>query len=51
MALDMPQIDDIRRLWPEGRDVTEIARITGHDRKTVGKYLRMDDFSPSTASR
>ena len=35
MALDMPHIDDIRRLWSEGRDVTEIARVTGHDRKTV----------------
>ena len=37
MALDVPQIDDIRRLWSEGRDVTEIARITGHDRKTVSR--------------
>ena len=33
MALDMPQIDDIRRLWSEGRDVSEISRVTGHDRK------------------
>ena len=46
MALNMPQIDDIRRLWSEGRDVSEIARVTGHDRKTVRKYLQMDDFSP-----
>ena len=44
----MPQIDDIRRLWSEGRDVTEIARMTGHDRKTVRKYLQIDDFSPKT---
>lgn len=42
----MPHIDDIRRLWSEGRDVTEIARMTGHDRKTVRKYLQVDDFSP-----
>lgn len=35
MALDMPQIDDIRRLWSEGRDVSEIALVTGHDRKTA----------------
>ena len=41
IALDMPQIDDIRRLWSEGRDVTEISRMTGHDRKTVRKYLQM----------
>ena len=50
MALDMPHIDDIRRLWSEGQDVTEIARVTGHDRKTVRKRLQMDDFS-SEASR
>ena len=36
----MPQIDDIRRLWSEGRDVSEIARMTGHDRETVRKYLQ-----------
>ncbi len=42
----MPQIDDIRRLWSERRDVTEIARVTGHDRKTARKYLQMEDFSP-----
>ena len=40
MALDMPQIDDIRRLWSEGRDVSEISRMTGHDRKTVRKRLQ-----------
>lgn len=50
MALDMPQIDDIRRSWSEGRDVSEIARVTGNDRKTVRKRLQMDDFS-SEASR
>ena len=42
----MPQIDDIRRLWSKGRDVTEAVRVTGHDRKTVSKYLRMDGFTP-----
>ena len=35
MAPGMPQIDDIRRLWSEGLDVSEIARVTGHDRKTA----------------
>jgi transposase len=44
--LDMPQIDDIRRLYSEGCNISEIARITGYDRKTVKKYLDMDDFSP-----
>ena len=50
MAPGVPQIDDVRRLWSEGRDVSEIARGTGHGRKTVRKYLQMDDFS-SEASR
>ena len=40
MALGMSQVDDIRRLWSEGRHVTEISRMTGHDRKTVRKYLQ-----------
>ena len=35
MALDMPQIDDIRRLWSEGWDVTEIARVTDHERQQL----------------
>jgi|GEM_PF-1120935 len=46
MALDIPQIDDMHRLWPEGRDVSEIARMTSHDRKTVREYRQMDVFSP-----
>lgn len=45
----MPQIDDIRRLWSEGRDVTEIARMTGHDRKTVRKYLQLSDIHPEAS--
>lgn len=44
MILDMLQINDMRRLWSEGCDVTEIARITGHSRKTVSKYLGMNYF-------
>lgn len=44
--LSMPQIDDIRRLWGEGFSVSEIARRTGHDRKTVRKFLEERDFSP-----
>lgn len=46
MAPDMSQVDDICRLWSERHDVSEIARVTGHDRKTVCKYLRADGFSP-----
>ena len=50
MAPGMPRMDDMRRLWSEGRDVSEVARVTGNDRKTVRKRLQMDDFS-SEASR
>lgn len=46
MVTNMPQRDGIRRLWSEGRDVSEIARVIGHDRKTIRKYLQMDNFSP-----
>lgn len=42
----MPQADDIRRLDAEGHSVSEIARITGHDRKAVRKFLGEADFSP-----
>ena len=31
----MPQMDDMRRLW-SGGDFSEIARMAGHDRRTVG---------------
>ena len=37
------------RLWSDGRDVSEIAHMTGRDRKTVRKYLQMDDFSPEAS--
>lgn len=44
--LDVPQIDDMRRPWPEGCCTSEMARGTGHDGKTVGKLLDEVDFSP-----
>ena len=44
--LDMPQIDDIRRLWSEGYCISEIARRTGHDRKTVRKFLDEQACNP-----
>lgn len=30
----------------EGKNISQIAKETGQDRKTVRKYLEMDDFSP-----
>ena len=44
MTLGMSQVDDIRMLWSEGLAVSEIARMTGHDRKTVRKYLKAGVF-------
>ena len=46
ILLNMSQIDDIREMARKGCRLAEIARATGHDPKTVRKYLEMDDFSP-----
>ena len=46
ILLNMSQIDDIRDRARKGCRLAEIARATGHDVKTVRKYLEMDDFSP-----
>jgi len=46
ILLNMSQIDDIREMARKGCRLAEIARATGHDVKTVRKYLEMDDFSP-----
>ena len=46
ILLNMSQIDDIRDRARRGCRLAEIARATGHDVKTVRKYLEMDDFSP-----
>jgi len=44
--LNMSQIDVIREMAKKGCRLIEITRATGHDPKTVRKYLKMDDFSP-----
>ena len=46
--LEMEDIQQIRSLYyHQGIDnISEIARITGFDWKTVAKYLDMEDFSP-----
>lgn len=43
--LNMPDINDIRNLAREGYKISEIARMTNRDRKTIRKYLEIDDFS------
>ena len=51
--LTMTQVHDIRKLYfEEGKNISQIAKITGFDRKTVRNYLNKDDFNgplPSAA--
>ena len=44
--LNMSQVNNIRDLRRKGYRISEISRTIGIDRKTVRKYLEMDDFSP-----
>lgn len=44
--LTMPQINHIRDLCSCGYKTAQIQKITGHDVKTIKKYLKEDDFSP-----
>lgn len=44
--LKMSQINHIRDLSKKGYRISEIHNETGVDRKTICKYLEMDDFSP-----
>ena len=44
--LNMSQINNIRDLMQCGYNISEIEKITGFDRKTIRKYLQIDDFSP-----
>ena len=46
MAPDMPQAGDMRRPWPEGRDVSGISRMAGRDRETAGRCPQAGGFSP-----
>ena len=43
--LNMPQIDSIKNACANGDRVSEIARNLGYDRKTVRKYLQVEDFT------
>ncbi len=50
--LTMTQVHDIRKMFfEEGRNISEIARETKHDRKTIRFYLKKDDWNddPPTA--
>jgi predicted DsbA family dithiol-disulfide isomerase len=42
----MTQVKDIRKMYfEEGKNISQIARETGYDRKTVKKYLDKDDWN------
>ena len=44
--LAMDKIHSIRQLYYEqGKTIPEIITETGHDRKTITKYLDMTDFN------
>jgi len=52
MALTMTNINDIKELYfSKGLNVAEISRKTGHDRKTIDKYLAMRDFNQKPAEK
>ena len=43
---DMAQINHIRDLGSAGYSISKIHDLTSVDRKTIRKYLGMEDFSP-----
>jgi hypothetical protein len=44
--LTMTQVKDIRKMYfEEGKNISEIAKKTGHDRKTVRGYLDKDNWN------
>ncbi len=44
--LTMTQVHDIRKLYfEEGKTISAVSRKTGFDRKTVRKYLEVDNFN------
>lgn len=45
--LTMSQINYIRDLRAMGYGISEIHNRTGVDPKTIRKYLKQDDFSPT----
>lgn len=45
--LTMSQINNIKDLHRCGYTISEISRKSGYTRKTVRKYLEMEDFSPA----
>jgi hypothetical protein len=46
--LTMTQIDSIRKMYYEqGKNISEISKITENDRKTIRNYIGKDDWNSS----
>ncbi len=45
--LNMSHVNHIKDLALLGYQISEIGKETGHDHKTIRKYLDMEDFSPA----
>lgn len=44
--LSMTQIKNIRKMYfEEGKNISQISRETGHDRKTIREYLNKEDWN------
>jgi len=47
----MTPVHDIRKLYfEEGKNISQIAKMTGFNRKTVRNYLKRDDFNSPVPS-
>ena len=42
--LKVSQRENSKNMYGEGSTIAEIREVTGYDRKTIDKYIRMDDF-------
>ena len=49
--LKISQVNDIRDLSNSGYRIAEISKKLNLDRKTVRKYLKQEDFSPTPPVR
>ena len=46
----MTEVHDLRKLYyDEGKNITEISKETGRDRKTVRQYLEKEDWNETQA--
>lgn len=48
--LKVSQIENIKDLWCNGSSIAAIKEITKVDRKTIKKYIEMEDFSKDIES-